>query len=126
MGKTTHLRRELKARFYPFFAARGFVLDTTHAPFSVDFRRITAGGVDVFDLQWDKSGQPRFVVNFGHCPADGVVHHGEQVAPDKVLAYMFLVRPPTTGEGRRNAVLVQSGPFVLPSRGAASATLAGR
>jgi len=88
MGKTTHLRRELKARFYPFAAARGFVLDTTHAPFSVDFRRITLDGVDVFDLQWDKSGQPRFVVNFGHCPLDGAVHHGERVAPDKVLAYM--------------------------------------
>jgi hypothetical protein len=88
MGRTTDLRRELKRRFYPFAAGHGFEIDMTHGPFGVDFRRIGAEGIDVFDLQWEKYGRPRFVVNFGHCPANGVTRLGEQVPPDKVLSYM--------------------------------------
>lgn len=88
MGNTTALRRELKKRFYPFVADQKFEIDRTSSPFSIDFRRSTAEGVDVFDIQWEKSGSPRFVVNFGHCPSSGVIHFGEPVAPDKVLSYM--------------------------------------
>ncbi|GGY45684.1 hypothetical protein [Pseudoduganella albidiflava] len=88
MGKTTDLRRELKKRFYPFAISQGFQVDTTHSPFNVDFRRVMAEGIDVFGLQWEKYGKPRFVVNFGHCSASGVIHHGERVPPDKVLPYM--------------------------------------
>jgi hypothetical protein len=88
MGKTTDLRRELKNRFYPFVAERGFQIDMTHSPFSVDFRRITAERIDVFDLQWEKYGRPRFIVNFGHCSTSGAVHFGEQISPDRVLSYM--------------------------------------
>lgn len=88
MGKTTDLRRELKKRFYPFAAEQGFRIDMTHGPFGVDFRRIRAERVDVFDLQWEKYGKPRFIVNFGQCPATGVVHFDERIPPEKVLAYM--------------------------------------
>lgn len=88
MGNTTDLRRELKKRFYPFVAKHGFQIDTTHSPFSIDFRRITAEGINVFDLRWEKYGRPRFVVNFGHCSASGVIHFGEEVPPGKVLSYM--------------------------------------
>ena len=88
MGKTTDLRRELKKRFYPFVAEHGFQIDMTHSPFNIEFRRITAERIDVFDLQWDKYGRPRFVLNFGQCSASGAVHFGEQVPPDRVLSYM--------------------------------------
>lgn len=88
MGRTTELRRELKKRFYPFAAEQGFQIDTTPGPFSVDFRRITNERIDVFNLQWDKYGKPRFVVNFGQCPPAGAVHHGEHVASERVLHYM--------------------------------------
>jgi len=88
MGKTTDLRRELKKRFYPFVAEHGFQIDMSHSPFSVDFRRITAERMDVFDLQWEKYGRPRFVLNFGQCSPNGAVHFGEQIPPDKVLFYM--------------------------------------
>jgi len=88
MGKTTDLRRELKKRFYPFVAAYGFQIDMMHSPFSIEFRRMTAERIDVFDIQWEKHGRPRFVVNFGHCSTSGAVHFGEQVAPDRVLSYM--------------------------------------
>jgi len=88
MGNTTDLRRELKKRFYPFVAERGFQIDTANAPFGIDFRRITPDGINVFDLQWEKSGRSRFVVNFGHCPTGDIIHLGEQVLPGKVLSYM--------------------------------------
>lgn len=88
MGRTTDLRRELKRRFYPFAAGRGFVVDTSSGPSSVDFRRFTATHVDVFDLQWEKYGRPRFVLNFGKASASGVTHFGETVLPEKVLSYM--------------------------------------
>lgn len=88
MGTTTDLRRELKKRFYPFVAEHGFRIDMTHSPFNIAFRRITAERIDVFDIQWEKSGRPRFVVNFGQCSPSGAVHFGEQVPPDRVLPYM--------------------------------------
>jgi hypothetical protein len=88
MGRTTELRRELKHRFYPVAAALGFQIDNSFGPFGVDFRRFTPTHLDIFDLQWEKSGHPRFVLNFGRTPADGVIHHGEQVPPERVLSYM--------------------------------------
>lgn len=88
MGKTTELRREIKKRFYPLVAEHGFEIDVTRSPFGVDFRRSTAERIDVFDLQWEKYGRPRVVVNFGQCPPSGALHLGEQVPPKKVLSYM--------------------------------------
>jgi hypothetical protein len=86
MGKTTDLRRELKNRFYPFAAEHGFQIDMAHSPFSVEFRRVTAERTDVFDLQWEKYGRPRFVVNFGHCSKSDAVHLDEEVTPDMTLS----------------------------------------
>ncbi len=88
MGRTTELRRELKKRFHPVAERHGFTIDATSAPFGIDFRRITPVCIDVFDLQWEKYGRPRFVVNFGKCPGAGVTHHGERIPPEKVLSHM--------------------------------------
>ena len=88
MGRTTNLRRELKRRFYQFAADRGFEVDVGSGPFGVDFRRITPACVDVFDIQWEKYGRPRFVINFGKTPATAVTHFGESVPSEKVLSYM--------------------------------------
>jgi hypothetical protein len=89
MGRTTNLRRELSQRFYPFAKERGFQTDSSSGPLSVDFRRITFTSVDVFDLQWEKYGRPRFVLNFGKTAA-AVNHMGKLVPPEKVLSYMGL------------------------------------
>ena len=48
------------------------------------FRRIRGSVVHVFDIQWDKYGAPRFVINFGEAPASGVVLHGEQIPADRL------------------------------------------
>src|SRR5215471_738234 len=87
MGRTTELRRELKARFHPHAQQLGFSIEE-HGALGADFRRVTPERVDVFDLQWEKYGAPRFVVNFGQGPGSGVVHQGEHFPPEKMLAYM--------------------------------------
>jgi hypothetical protein len=85
MGYTTALRREIKERFTPAMAERGFACDMRKAPQFFTFRRITPDAVQVFDIQWEKYGRPRFVVNFGQCAAAGVVIGGELVAPQDVF-----------------------------------------
>ena len=85
MGRTTALRAELKQRFFPFVEARGFTPDMVHAPQFFSFRRSLPTGVHVFDLQFEKYGRPRFVVNFGMCSNAGALSHGEQVSPERIL-----------------------------------------
>ena len=72
MGTTTELRREIKQRFVPFALERGFVLDQKRAPTFMEFRRESADVAHLFDIQWEKYGRPRFVVNFGTCPLEGL------------------------------------------------------
>lgn len=86
MGTTTDLRREIRAVFLPFAAAQGFVLDQRHAPTFLEFRRQRDGVVHVFDIQWEKYGRPRFVLNFGTCPAEGLMVNGEQIPAATVMA----------------------------------------
>src|SRR5262245_40753037 len=62
------LREAVKARFYPFAEAKGFVRDKSTHPHFTTFRRVQSGMVNVFDVQWDKYGRPRFVINFGEVP----------------------------------------------------------
>ena len=84
MGPTTELRRALKSRLFSYAVDRGFVLDARHQPVSTMFRRPAGAVVQLFDVQWDKYGKPRFAINFGTCPADGLrigdtVHRPEDV-----------------------------------------------
>lgn len=85
MGPTTDLRRELKARFLPYAADRGFVVDRTAQPQSTVFRRRVGHDVQIFEVQWEKYGRPRFRVNFGTCPADGLRAGGTVHPPDATL-----------------------------------------
>ena len=86
MGRTTELRREIKRRFFPAMTAKGFSTDMRYAPFFVGCRRMTPQGIHVCDIQWDKYGRPRFVINFGKCSLAGVICHGQPVRPEDVTA----------------------------------------
>lgn len=86
MGKTTELRREIKRAFIPFVEARGFTLDQRYAPQFLEFRRIIGNEVHVFDIQWEKYGSRRFVVNFGKCPSSGVECYGQRIPPEGISA----------------------------------------
>ena len=67
MGKTTELRREIKKLFIPFAEKKGFKSTMQFAPQTFDFIKETDETVFAFDIQWEKYGRPRFVVNFGKC-----------------------------------------------------------
>jgi hypothetical protein len=86
MGHTTSLRRAMKQQFVPYLQDRGFSLDMRQAPMFFAFRKIDSEAVYVCDVQWEKYGRPRFVVNFGKCPTDGVTDfRGERVLPGDVF-----------------------------------------
>jgi hypothetical protein len=67
MGKTTELRREIKKSFIPFAESQGYKSTMQFAPTTFDFIKKTDKEILVFDIQWEKYGFPRFVVNFGKC-----------------------------------------------------------
>ena len=87
MGRTTALRRALKATLFDHAQRQGFVLDTRGQPRFSTFRRRVGDTLQVFDLQWDKNGSPRFVINFGEAPAEGVLRQGVRVAPEDIEVY---------------------------------------
>ena len=88
MGPTTLLRREIKRVFVPHLASKSFLPDLRHAPNFLAYRKIEADQVHVCEIQWDKYGRPRFALNFGKAPADGVVDLlGKPVAPRRRLPF---------------------------------------
>jgi hypothetical protein len=85
MGKTTELRREIKSRFLPYAAARGFSLDERLQPVSTIFRRHASNRMEMFELQWDKYGLARFTIHFGTCPMQGLDINGKSTPPEECL-----------------------------------------
>jgi hypothetical protein len=85
MGVTTDLRRALRDDFEPMAVSRGFKIDRRNLPLSTEFRRHVDGQIQIFCIQWDKYGRPRFIVHFGTCPAEGFAVNGTVHAPDDVL-----------------------------------------
>lgn len=84
MGNTTELRREIKRTFFSYAEARGFNFDKRYSPQFLEFRRVFESEMHIFDIQWEKHGKPRFVVNFGKCPVEGVGFNGEILSPNQV------------------------------------------
>jgi len=83
MSRSKALRDALKQTFYPVAIEHGFLRGKATSMFT-PFRRKRGPALQVFDIQWDKSGGPRFVINFGEAPSDGVSFRGQFVPPDKV------------------------------------------
>lgn len=79
MGTTTPLRSALKKVFYPHAEAKGFTIDKSGQPHTTTFRRLVGETVQVFNIQWDKYGKPRFVINFGDAPATGVQRYDKSI-----------------------------------------------
>jgi hypothetical protein len=84
MGRTTELRREIREVFLPLMTTKGFKVDLRHMPQVMTFRKIEADRILICDIQWEKYGRPRFVMNFGSCGANGSELNGAQVAANDV------------------------------------------
>jgi hypothetical protein len=63
-SKAKPLNDEIKRAFYPWVESKGFQKQKSNDPHFVEFRRVSSGGEDVFQIQWDKYWRPCFVVNF--------------------------------------------------------------
>ena len=85
MGVTTALRRALKDEFFPYVETRGFIADTALQPRSTIYRRRAPNVMQMFEVQWEKYGKPRFALHFGTCPLEGLLIHGERHLPESVL-----------------------------------------
>ena len=59
------LRETVNRHFYPFAESKGFARAKSTHPHFTTFRRVEPDVVHVFDVQWDKYGRSRFVINFG-------------------------------------------------------------
>jgi hypothetical protein len=77
MGTTTALRRALKQDFFAFVEKRGFRMDQRDQPRSTVFRRSVGGVVQIFGIQWEKYGRPRFALHFGTCSEAGLLIQGQ-------------------------------------------------
>jgi hypothetical protein len=87
MGITTSLRSALKRMFYPHVESIGFVIDKSDQPHSTTFRRQVGDCAQVFDIQWDKSGKPRFTVNFAETTGAPIDIYGKPVPINEIRTY---------------------------------------
>ena len=86
MGRTTDLRRAVAAAFVPVAEAAGFTIDRRGMPAILAFRRSVGQRVQIIEIQWDTYGRPRFVLNYGTCPLDGLEIDGRLFRPENVAA----------------------------------------
>ena len=87
MARATALRDAVRERFYPFAERAGFVRNKSRNPLRTVFRRTNREAVHVFEILWDKYGEPRFVINFGEAPIGGLEVSGEHIGPNEIEPY---------------------------------------
>ena len=84
MTDARDLRELIKTRLFPYVEARGFARAKRGHPLFTTFRRRVGNKAQVFNVQWDKYGAPRFVVNFGEGPIEGVTLWGRHIPGDEL------------------------------------------
>ncbi|HET8920248.1 MAG TPA: hypothetical protein VFN27_11290, partial [Xanthobacteraceae bacterium] len=82
MGRTTALRQAIKRDFVPFLRDKGFTLDMSDAPRLYRFRKTDSDVVLECNVQWEKYGSPRFILNFSKRGPKGLVAQG-RLAPSQ-------------------------------------------
>jgi len=80
------LRDELQKTFVPFVRSAGFERVSRGNSLFMEFRRSAGAVVHVLEVQWEKYGLPRFVINYAPCPSSSIDIHGKHFAPAEVSA----------------------------------------
>jgi hypothetical protein len=82
MGRTTALREAIKRDFVPFLRDKGFAVDMKDAPRLYTFRKTVSDLVLECNVQWEKYGSPRFILNFSKRGPTGLIASG-RLAPSQ-------------------------------------------
>jgi hypothetical protein len=82
MGRTTALRQAIKRDFVPLLQAKGYALDMGDAPRLYRFRKVDGSFEFECDVQWEKYGTPRFILNFSKSGPTGLITRG-RLAPSR-------------------------------------------
>lgn len=84
MITTAELRHEIKRSFAPYVQSLGFELVKNTRLF-IEFRRQRQDNVHFFDIQFEKYGQPRFIVNYGTSPSAGLLINNRHFPPSEIV-----------------------------------------
>lgn len=84
MGQAVALRNEVKNRIFPLFEANGLQHVKGGSPLFFDFRKLTHQKLWVVGIQWEKSGEPRFVLNFDKFPSAGIRWNSKDYSADEI------------------------------------------
>ncbi|HRN82635.1 MAG TPA: DUF4304 domain-containing protein [Nitrosomonas europaea] len=85
------LQKALKEDFHEYMLQLGF--QPEHRRGDVfPYRRIRDGSNDLVEVQFDKYERPRFVLNFGSVPADGIIDAYGRFVPAKNVCIAQLVQ----------------------------------
>ena len=81
----TALRNAVRSRLVPALIAEDF-LPLPDADHTLRFRRPQGAVVHLLEVQWDRHGRPRYVVNSATCPADGLAVGDRRFPVEAVFA----------------------------------------
>lgn len=79
MSHAKVLRQLVNSQLTTFVEAKGFAREKSTHPLFQTYRRVVQDRVQVFNVQWDKCSKPRFVLNFGEGPLQGVRLWGKDI-----------------------------------------------
>ena len=82
MGRTTELRQAIKRDLVPNLQDKGFTLDMSDAPRFYRFRKTDSDVELECNVQWEKYGSPRFILNFSKRGPKGLIASG-RLAPSQ-------------------------------------------
>lgn len=88
---TSMLQKALKEDFHGHMVRLGFQSERRYDNF-FPYRRVRDESDDLIEVQFDKYGRPRFVLNFGSVPADGIIDAYGRFVPTKDVRIAQLVQ----------------------------------
>ncbi|WP_043307129.1 hypothetical protein [Pseudomonas sp. ML96] len=80
------LREQLRQHLLPWLETRGFVADQPQNALFWTYRREVGEQLQILEVQWDKYRRPRFILNYGTCPRQGLVIDGRNISGHEMAA----------------------------------------
>ncbi|MBY6243942.1 DUF4304 domain-containing protein [Methylosinus sp. Sm6] len=94
VSKTKLLRAGIKSDFAEYLGSVGFAREKSNdsSGLSYVFRRVLSTRHDLVDVQFDQYHRPKFIINFGSAPPEGIIDtYGREVPVNDVKIYQLVV-----------------------------------